>query len=65
MIVVSKESNVNTWWIAYNEDKSIVHYGLTEPPQQTDSGLTLKQTFTNELDWLNVLNNEFSIVIEE
>jgi hypothetical protein len=64
MIVVDITEETKKWWIVYNEDKSVVNYGETEPPQQTESGLPLFQVFDNELNWLDVLLNEFNITIE-
>lgn len=64
MIVVSKEEPNDKWWITYNVDKSIVHYGKTEAPQQTETGLPLFQVFDDEASWLYVLWNEFGIVPE-
>jgi hypothetical protein len=61
MIVVSKEELTDKWWICYNEDKSIVHQGITEAPQQTETGLPLFQVFDNEDSWLSVLYSEFNI----
>ena len=64
MIVVSKETETTKWWIVYNEDKSIVHYGMTEPPQETETGLPLSQVFDDEQTWLDVLQTEFNQSIE-
>jgi hypothetical protein len=62
--VVSKDKLTITWWIVYNEDKSIVNYGVTDPPQETQTGLPLNQVFDDEASWLLVLKNEFNIVPE-
>ena len=62
--VVSKDKLTITWWIVYNEDKSIVNYGVTDPPQETQTGLPLNQTFDDEASWLSVLSSEFGIVPE-
>jgi len=62
MLVVSKQELNDKWWICYNEDKSIVHYGKTDAPQQTETGLPLFKVFDNESIWLLVLKNEFNIV---
>ena len=64
MIVVSKDELTDKWWICYNEDNSIVHYGKTEAPQQTETGLSLFQVFDDEASWLSVLDSEFNITIE-
>ena len=64
MIVVSKEEQSDKWWITYNEDKSIVHHGKTDAPQQTETGLPLFQVFDNEDSWLSVLDSEFNIIPE-
>lgn len=64
MIVVSKEEPNDKWWITYNVDKSIVHYGKTEAPQQTETGLPLFQVFDTEVSWLNELDTTFNIVPE-
>ena len=62
--VVSKDKLTISWWIVYNEDKSIVNYGVTDPPQETQTGLPLNQVFDDEASWLLVLKNEFNIVPE-
>lgn len=59
MIVVSKETEATKWWIVYNEDKSIVNYGMTEPPQETETGLPLSQVFDDEQSWMDALQGEF------
>ncbi|MFY8169876.1 MAG: hypothetical protein ACOVK2_02035 [Candidatus Fonsibacter sp.] len=64
MIVVSKDELKDKWWVCYNEDKSIVHHGITESPQQTETGLSLFQVFDTESEWLNILENDFNIVLE-
>lgn len=64
MIVVSKQELNDKWWICYNEDKTIVHHGKTESPQQTETGLPLFQVFDDETSFLNVLLNDFNIVPE-
>lgn len=64
MIVVSKEELNDKWWITYNAGKTIVHYGKTEAPQQTETGLPLFQVFDNEASWLSVLDLEFNIIPE-
>lgn len=61
MIVIGEEITVNKWWIVYNEDKSITHYGMTKPSQVTETGLSLFQVFNSEIEWLNVLQTEFNI----
>ena len=63
MIVIGKETTVNKWWIVYNEDKSVVNYGMTEPPQETETGLPLFQVFDNEASWLSVLQTEFNLIL--
>lgn len=63
MIVIGKETAVNKWWIVYNEDKSVVNYGMTEPPQETETGLPLFQVFDNEASWLSVLQTEFNVIL--
>lgn len=64
MIIVSKEELNDKWWITYNADNSIVHYGKTEAPQQTETGLPLHQIFNDEASWLNELDTTFNIVPE-
>jgi hypothetical protein len=64
MIVVSEDEINDKWWICYSVEKTVVHYGKTEAPQQTESGLQLNQVFDNEASWLNVLLTEFNIVPE-
>lgn len=44
-----------TYWIAYNEDKSILQYGITNPDQETTIGQPFAETFTDKDTWLNRL----------
>lgn len=37
-----------TYWIVYNEDKSILHYGKVEAYQQMTSGLDYLESFIDE-----------------
>jgi hypothetical protein len=46
-----KNEIVEKWWVAYNESKSIIHYGKTEIGQVTVSGQPLFEIFDNELDY--------------
>lgn len=62
--VVSKDKLTMTWWIVYNADKSTVNYGVTDAPQETQTGLPLNQVFDDEASWLYVLLTEFNIVPE-
>jgi hypothetical protein len=64
MIVVSKDELTDKWWITYNVEKTVVHYGKTEAPQQTETGLPLFQVFDDEASWLSVLDLEFNIIPE-
>tara|TARA_R110000803_G_C11948125_1_gene317360 strand:- start:71 stop:265 length:195 start_codon:yes stop_codon:yes gene_type:complete len=64
MIVVDKSVKQIMWWITYNEDKSIVDYGETEPEQQTETGLPLCLVYDNEQSWLEALYNDFNIIPE-
>jgi len=50
------------WWIVYNFDKTIVNYGLTSPNQETSTAMEFDQVFDNEIEWLDILLNEFGIV---
>ena len=43
------------WWVAYNEDKSVVHYGKTEVGYETVSGQPLYEIFDTELAYNNRL----------
>jgi hypothetical protein len=61
MIIVSKEELNDKWWITYNADNSIVHYGKTEAPQQTETGLPNSLVFDDEASWLNELGSTFNI----
>ncbi len=61
MIVVSKEETNDKWWITYNAEKTIVHYGKTEAPHQTETGLPLFKVFKDESTWLECLLNAFNI----
>lgn len=48
---------VDTWWIIKNTSDSIIHHGLTPVGMVTQSGLDIKQEFTDELSWANELLN--------
>jgi len=43
------------WWIAYNEDKSILHKGVTEIGSETVSGQPLHEIFNTEQEYLDRL----------
>jgi len=43
------------YWIVYNEDKSVLHYGENSEGGSTLSGLSNKEEFNNEQDYLNRL----------
>ena len=64
MIVVSRDELNDKWWICYNENKSIVHHGKTQAPQQTETGLPFFQVFDNEESFLIALSNDFNIQID-
>ena len=64
MIIVPITELNDKWWIAYNNDNSVVHYGKTDAPQETETGLPLYQVFDTEESWLNELNTTFNIVTE-
>jgi len=43
---------ITKYWIAYNEDKNVIHYGVTEVGQQTSSGQPLFEIFDTEEEYL-------------
>ena len=51
------------WWIVYGEDKSVIHYGVTEVGSETSSGQPSYEIFNNEQEYLNRLI-ELNINIE-
>ena len=53
--MVIRNEITTKWWIAYNEDKSVVHNGVTEVGSETSFGQPLCETFNNEQDYLNRL----------
>ena len=62
MIIIEK--NINTlYWISYNLEKTIIHYGVTQPNQQTETKLEFNQVFIGSNTWENVLLNEFNITL--
>ena len=43
----------DTWWITYNNDKSVIHYGKAETGSGVNSGLPDNDPFYyNEAEWL-------------
>ena len=60
--IVAINEPLERWWIVYNQSKTIVNYGLTEPNQETTTAMEFDQVFDNEAEWLDVLLNEFGIV---
>lgn len=43
----------DTWWITYNSDKSVIHYGSASIGNSASSGQPLNDPFYyNEEDWL-------------
>ena len=64
MIIVPITELNDKWWIAYNNDNTIVHYGKTDAPQVTETGLPLYRVFDTEESWLVELNNIFNIIPE-
>lgn len=50
-----------TYWIAYSNDKSVVHYGKTEPTQSTTTGQPNFDTFATKEFWETALLDEFNI----
>ena len=56
---------VDTWFIAKNENNTVIHYGLCEVGQVTETGQPILETYENESDWLNRLGElEIFINIE-
>ena len=51
------------WWVAYNEDKSIIHYGKTGVGQTTKTGQPIFEVFDTEQAYVNRLI-ELNINIE-
>jgi hypothetical protein len=51
------------WWIVYGEDKSVIHYGVTEVGSETSSGQPSYEIFDTEQEYLNKLT-ELNINIE-
>jgi len=64
MIIVPITELNDKWWIAYNNDNTVVHYGKTDAPQVTETGLPLYQIFDTEESWLTELSNTFNIIPE-
>lgn len=48
---------VDTWWIIKKNDDSVIHHGMTPVGMVTQSGLDVKEEFTDELGWANSLLN--------
>jgi hypothetical protein len=58
-----KNELTTKYWIVYNEDKSVIHYGKTEVGEITTSGQPLSEIFNNEQEYKNRLI-ELNINIE-
>lgn len=54
-MVEIKNHTEDIWWIIKKRDNSVIHYGLTPVGMVTQSGLDVKEEFTNETDWQNEL----------
>jgi len=52
---------VDTWWVIKKNDDSVIHHGLTPVGMITQSGLDIKEEFTDELIWANELLKIYSI----
>ena len=61
MIIVPITEPNDKWWIVTNEDKTIVHYGKTEAPQQTETQLPNHKIFDDETSWSTELLNVYGI----
>ena len=61
-MVITNETTTK-WWVAYNEDKSVIHNGVTEIGMETISGQPLYEIFDTEGDYLIRLA-ELNITIE-
>ena len=42
----------DTWFIARNEDSTIVHYGFAPEGTDIDTGQPVVEEFNNRADWL-------------
>jgi len=42
----------DTWFIARNEDLTIIHYGFAPKGTDIDTGQPIVEEFDNEADWL-------------
>ena len=42
----------DTWFIARNEDSTIVHYGFSPKGTDIDTGQPVVEEFNNKADWL-------------
>ena len=44
--------NIDTWFIAKNEDNSVIHYGYCPANTELDTGQPIVEEYDNEADWL-------------
>lgn len=54
----------DTWFIAHNEELTVIHYGFCPKGTALDSGQPIIEEFDNEADWLIRLA-ELGIIPEE
>ena len=64
MIQVENPNNA-IYWIFYDEDKSNIHHGKTNPGQYTTTGLLHDEQFNDKQTWLDRLNELGVSVVED
>ncbi len=46
------------WWVAHNNDFSVIHYGKAEVGQVVSSGQPILDTYDTEQAWLDFLTTK-------
>lgn len=59
------KKNEKLWWVIRSNDDSIIHYGVLEPGNVVESGLSKLNTFNTEVSWANHLLNYNLIITGE
>ena len=54
----------DTWYLAYDTQKNIYHFGVVSPNQVMETALPILEQFTSE-ELLNTRLAEFNIIIDQ
>lgn len=50
-----KDQITETWWIAHNDDYSVIHYGSVEVGQIVTTGQPILDTYSTKDAWKTIL----------